>query len=196
MSTTINAPFGLRAAYHPSGKIIAKRYKVVDATQAAYGTALYANNPVVLNTNGTINAAAAGADWLGTFAGAEYVDATGKPTVSNFLPASPTGITQVYIYVIDDPLVVFEAQTTTAVANTAIGDQLTTFDATYTVSSGSSATGLGTAAFSGVLAGAGVQGMARVIDIGGQPDNAWGDTYTIVQVQNARHQYVALKVAI
>lgn len=190
------APFGLRAAYHPSGIIRAKKYKVVDATQAIYGTALYNGAPVVLTTTGAINVAAAGADWLGVFAGCEYNDSTGKPTVSPFLPATPTGITQVYIYVIDDPLVVFEVQCEAAVANTALGDQLTTFGATYTAASGSTATGLSTAGFSGTLAGAGAQGMARIIDVGQQVDNAWGDTYTIVQVQNARHQYVAVKVAV
>ena len=195
MSATL-APFGLRAAYHPSGIIRPKAYKVVDATQAAYGTAMYTGTPVVLNTNGSINAAAAGADWLGVFAGCEYIDATGKPTVSPYLPATPTGITNVTIFVLDDPAIVYEVQCGSSVANTAIGDQLTTFDATYTVSSGNSTTGVSTAAFSGTLAGAGAQGMARIIDKGRQLDNDWGDSYTIVQVQNARHQYVALKVAI
>lgn len=192
------APFGFRPAYHFGGGIIRpNRYDVVDATQAAYGTALYQGAPVVLNTNGTINVAAAGADWLGVFQGVEYVDANGKPTVANFLPATPTGITKVQIYVIDDPMVVFDVQCGATIATAAaIGDQPTTFDATYTAASGSTATGLSTAAFSGTLAGAAAQGMARIVGLNRDVANAWGDTYPVIQVMNARHQYVAVKVAI
>lgn len=196
MSSTL-APFGFRAAFHPSGKIIPKQYAVVDATQAAYGTAIYQGAPVVLTTNGTINVAAAGADWLGVMNGVEYIDALGKPTVSNYLPATPTGITQVKFYILDDPLIVYEVQCGSTIATAAaLGDQPTTFDATYTAASGSASTGLSSCAFSGTLAGAAAQGMARIVDIGRQVDNAWGDTYPIIQVQNARHQYVAVKVAI
>lgn len=191
------APFGFRAVYHPSGAVRPRQYTVVDATQAAYATPIYRGAPVVWNTNGSLNVAAAGADWLGVFDGVEYNDANGKPVTSNFWPGTTTGATLIKLYVIDDPLVVYEVQCgATLTSPIVIGDQLTTFDATYTAASGSSATGLSTAAFSGTLAGAGAQGMARILDFGRQVDNAFSDTYPIVQVQNARPQYVALKVAI
>lgn len=191
------APFGFRPAYHPSGTLRARAYKLVDATQAAYGTALYKGAPVVMATTGVLNVAAAGADWLGVLEGFEYIDSAGKPTKAPFLPASPTGITEVWAYVYDDPDVVYEVQAGgTAVANTAIGDQLTTFHATFTTSSGVPATGQSTCAFTGVLAGAGVQGMAKVLGIGLYADNAWGDTNIVLQVQNARPQLSAVKVAI
>jgi len=196
MSATL-APFGFRPAYHPSGIIRQTQYTVVDATQAAYATPMYKGSPVVWNTNGSLNIAAAGADWLGVFAGVEYVDVYGKPTMSNFWPGTLTGATQIRFYVWDDPLIVHAVQCgATVTSAAAIGDQLTTFDATYTAASGSTATGLSTAAFSGTLAGAGAQGMARIIDFYRAVDNAFSDTYPIVLVQNARPQYVALKVAI
>lgn len=195
MSSTL-APFGFRPAYHQGGGVIRpKRYKCVDATQAAYGTAFYQNAPVKNAGDGSFAVAAAGGDWLGVFQGVEYTDTTGKPVVSNWLAASPTGITNVYFWIIDDPQVVFEVQSETAIANTAIGDEPTTFSATYTTSTGSTATGLSTCALTGTLAGSGSQGMVRVIDIGLGADNAWGDSYTVVQVMNARHQNVAVKVA-
>lgn len=196
MSTTL-APFGFRAAYNPSGTIRPRAYKLVDATQAAYGTALYKGAPVMMVTDGSIAVAAAGSDWLGVLDGFEYTDANGKPVKAGYLPASPTGITNVVAFIIDHPDTVYEVFAGgTAVANTAIGDQLTTFHATYTTSSGSTYTGQSTCAFTGVLAGAGVQGMATVLGIGQYADNAWGDTNIILQVQNARPQFRAVKVAI
>lgn len=195
MSTTL-APFGFRPVRHPSGSINARAYKVVDAAQAAYGTAIYQGAPVVLETTGMINVAAAGADWLGVMQGVEYTDATGKPVKANFLPATPTGITNVVFYIVDDPDTVFEVQSEATIAGTAIGDQFTTFSATYTAASGSASTGLSTAALTGTLAGAGVQGMATILGFSGYPDNAVGDSYPIVQVQIARPQFRAVKVAI
>lgn len=197
MSTTL-APFGLRAAYHPSGTIRPRAYKVVDATQAAYATALFKGAPVVLATDGSIAVAASTAAWLGVFDGCEYTDANGKPTKAPNLPASQTGITNVVMYVIDDPDVVYEVQcSTTAVANTAVGDQLLGYDVgTYTASSGSTRSGQSTFAFTGALSGAGVQGNALVLGIAGQVNNAFGDAYTIVQVRNSRPQLGAVNVAI
>jgi hypothetical protein len=197
MSAT-NNPFGFRAAYHYSGGVIRPTmYTVVDATQAAYATSIYNGAPVVWNTNGSLNVAAAAADWLGVFAGCEYTDSTGKPVNLSYWPGTTTGATNIRLYVLDDPNIIYEVQcTTTLTSAICIGDQLTTFDGTYTAGSGSSTTGQSTAAFSGVLAGAGVQGMARIIGAGRQVDNAFSDSYPIVQVQNARHQYVAVKTAI
>jgi hypothetical protein len=197
MSTTL-AGFGLRPAYHPSGIIRPRAYKVVDATQAGYATALYKGIPVKLVTDGSIAQATEGADWLGVLEGVEYTDASGKPTKAPYLPASPTGITNVVFYVIDDPDTVYDVQCSAAVANTAIGDQLTTFSNTAgsTEADGSTATGTSAMAMSGTLAGAGVQGLMTVVGLTLTQDNAWGDTYTIVQVRNARHQFNAVKVAI
>ena len=197
MSATL-APFGLRPAYHGAGGIIREEvYTVVDATQAAYATAMYKGSPVVWNTNGSLNIAAAGADWLGVLAGVEYLDVNLKPVISPFWPGATTGATQIRFYIWVDPAIVYDVQcSTTLTSAICIGDQLTTFDATYTAGSGSTSTGLSTAAFSGTLAGAGVQGMARIIDFSRFVDNAFSDAYPIVRVQNARPQYVAAKVAI
>ena len=197
MTATL-AGFGLRPAYHPSGVIRPRAYKVVDATQAAYATTLYKGVPVKLVTDGSIAQATEGADWLGVFESAEYTDANGKPTKSPYLLASSTGITNVVIYVVDDPDVVFEVQSSAAVANTAVGDQLTTFSNTsgYTEADGTTAIGQSTMAMSGTLATAGSQGMMTVLGLAGLPDNLWSDTYPVLQVKNARPQLNAVKVAV
>jgi hypothetical protein len=41
------------------------------------------------------------------------------------------------------------------------------------------------------LAGSGSVGDMRIINLSNGVDNAWGDAYTVVQVQVSRSQYVA-----
>jgi len=198
MSATLQA-FGARPAFHGGGgQMRAKRVKLVDATQAAYGTALYSNNFVTLVTDGSLAAydgtgSAYNLGIYGVLAGFEYTDSTLKPVKANFLPASSTGITNVYAWVYTDLDIVYEIGTNAAIAATAIGDQLTTIT---TPAAGSSATGLGASYSSGALAGANAQGVLRIVDIALTPDNDWGDTRTVVQVQICGAQTLAVKVAI
>lgn len=187
MSTT-SAPFGFRPAYNPIGLERATKYAIA----SAYNTQISKGQPVILNTNGTVTAGTAAADLLGIFAGCEYVDSTGKPNVSTFWPASTTvfaGTTPV-AWVYDDPNDVFEVQSDGSIAQTAVGDQAD-------VSNAASATnGLSTATLSATLAGVGVQAQFRIRGFGQAVDNTPGDTFTVVQVQIARHQYISNKVAI
>lgn len=198
MTTAVNT-FGLRPVYHPSGLDRATPYKVVDATQAAYGTALYKGAPVTYITSGSINVAAASTtNWLGVFAGVEYTDANGKFVQANMLPASPTGATNITIWVWDDPAIVYEAgfeATAASLTNAMIMDQAN-FGGTLTTASGNTLTGLSTCGLSTTLAGAGSQGQVRILGIAPYVDNAIGDVGLIVRVQNANAQSVAPKVAI
>ena len=189
MSAT-NAPFGFRPAYNPIGLERAKKYTIA----GGYGTAIYEGQPVILNTNGTVVVGTAAADLLGIFAGVEYIDATGKPNYSNFWPAGQTvlaGTTPV-AYVYDDPSNVYEVQADGSVAQAAIGDQADVSN----VSAASTLIGRSQCTLSATLAGVGVQAQFRIVGFGQQVDNAPGDAFTIVQVQLARSQYVANKVAI
>lgn len=186
--TATASPFGLRPVYHPSGLDRARQYQM----SAAYATPIYKNSPVVLTAN-LINLAAAGADWLGSFAGVTYIDLTGKPVITNFWPGATTGATNIQAWVFDDPQQVYEIQSAGSIATANIGDQ-TNFDAS--IGSGSATTGLSIAACTAALAGSGVQGSMRIHDKGQQVDNDWGDAFTIVQVTNARHQFVSNKVAV
>lgn len=189
MSAT-SAPFGLRPAYHPTGLDRAKKYTIA----AAYGTAIYKGSPVILNTNGTIVVGTAAADLLGVFAGVEYIDALGKPTLSNFWPAGQTiqanSVPTAWVY--DDETITYEIQADGSIPQTAIGDQA---DLT-SPGAGSTSTGLSAATLSATLAGAGVQAQFRIVGFGQQVDNAPGDAFTIVQVKLARSQFVSNKVAV
>ena len=192
MSATL-APFGFRPAYNPIGLERPKLYTILTGYA---GGSLYKGNPVALNTDGTLRISVAGSDIIGIFDGVEYIDATGKPVVSNFWPSGTTA-TNIRAWVLDDPTTVFEVQATGSIAQAAIGDQAnTSATSTYTCVDGSTSTGLGSCGLSSSLAGAGSQGQFRIVGFGGGLDNAVGDTYTVVQVQIAQHEYVSDKTAI
>ncbi len=184
-----SAPFGLRPVYHPTGLDRGIAYTIA----AAYATAIFKGDPVILNTNGTIVIGTAAADLLGVFNGVEYVDATGKPTYSNYWPAGQTvqAGQPLTAYVWVDPNTVYEVQSSGSVPLTAIGDQ-----ADVIMGAGSTQTGLSTTQLNVTLAGVGSQGQWRIVDFSRDPNNAPGDAFTVVQVQLARSQYVANKVAI
>lgn len=184
MSAT-NAPFGFRPAYNPIGLDRAKKYTIA----SGYGTAINKWAPVILNTNGTITAGTAGADIKGVFIGCEYLDSTGRPAYSTFWPAGTTG-TSIVAWVADDLNNVYEVQADGSVPQSAIGDECDVSNVN------SAASGLSQATVSATLAGAGAQGQFRIVGFGQQVDNTPGDAFTILQVQVARAQDSANKVAI
>ena len=188
--TATAAPFGFRPVLHSTGLDRARRRTIA----AAYGTALYKGMMVTLNTNGTIVAAAAAADFLGVFAGVEYTDASGKPTYSNFWPAAQAVManTPIIAYVWEDFDTMFEVQANGSVAAAAVGDQADVVN----VGAGGGITGLSTSALNSTLVGAGAQGQWRIEEISGYPDNAAGDAFTIVRVKMARQQFTSNKVAV
>jgi hypothetical protein len=188
MSAT-SAPFGLRPVYHPSGLDRAREYSML----AAYATPIYKGSPVALVSN-RINIASFQADWLGSFAGCEYVDVNGKPNVSNYWPGALTGATNITAWVYDDPMQVFEIQANGSIAATAQGAQID-FDS-GSIASGSTSTGLSSAMAASAIVSAGVQAQLRILDRNQSPSNAWGDAFTVLQVQNARHQFVSNKVSV
>lgn len=186
MSATA-APFGMRPAYHPTGLDRASAYTI----GTGYATSIYKGSPVILNTDGTLNIGTTNADIIGVFDGVEYKDSTGKQTYSNFWLAS-TAATNIVAWVWDNPYTVFDIQSNGTIAATAVGDQADFVNP----NTGSTSTGLSTATINTTLKGAGNQGQLRIVGLNLDPSNAWGDTYTVVQVQIARHQYVSNKTAI
>lgn len=190
--SAVNAPFGFRPVFHPSGIIRPRSLKAGIAS--GFGTAILQGQPVLLTTAGVLNPVTANnVDFVGVFAGVEYTPTGGqRRVVSNYWPASATYDTGTCIaYFYDDPWLVYEAQADGSVAQTAIGDQtnITNF------SNGSTVTGLSQATVSSTLVGVGVQGQWRVLDQGLGVDNDWGDAFTVLRLQIARHQYVTSKVA-
>ena len=185
MSTT-SAPFGLRPSFHPSG--LDRAVALANGIASGYSTGILKGQPVALNSSGNVIAATAGSAFQGAFAGHEYTDLTGRRQISNQWIANTaytTGSEVTYYY--SDPNIVYDIQADGSLAQTAIGDQ-----ANFTnISAGSTTTGLSQCTISTSLAGSGAVGDMRIINLSPAVDNAWGDAYTVVQVQVSRSQYVA-----
>jgi hypothetical protein len=185
MSST-NAPFGLRPSFHPTG--LDRAVALTDGIASGYSSNLLKGQPVALNTSGVIIAATAGSAYQGAFAGVQWTDTTGRVRVSNYWPASTAYITGSCIaYYYSDPNIVYDIQADGSLAQTSVGDQAN-FSA---ITAGSSTTGLSQCTMSSSLVGSGAVGDLRIINLSQGVDNAWGDAYTVVQVQVSRSQYVA-----
>jgi hypothetical protein len=178
MSST-SAAFGLRPVSHPSGTV----RPVAMTIATGYASTIYQNQPVKIGTDGTIQAAAVGNRFVGSFQGVEWTDADGQRQVSNKWTASTAG-TDIVAYVTVDPAIVYEIQSNAALAVSNIGEQ---YD--FTAASGSTTTGLGSQMLD--VASTAANASLRLIGITPGPDNNWGDTYVIAQVQISEHQFVA-----
>ena len=185
MSAT-SAPFGLRPSFHPSG--LDRAVALANGIASGYNTGILKGQPVALNTSGNIVASAAGDAFQGAFAGHEYTDVTGRRIVSNQWVANTayqTGSQVTYYY--SDPNIVYDIQANGSLAQTSIGDQANF----ASITAGSTTTGLSQCMISTSLVGSGNVGDLRIIGLSNGVDNAWGDAYTVVQVQVSRSQYVA-----
>lgn len=191
MSTTVNAPFGLRPSYSPSGVIRPTAFTIA----SGYASNIFQNQPVRIapstgggETEGTIVASAVGAAFIGTFQGVEFTDSDGRRRVSNKFTASQAG-TDIVAYVTLDPTIVYEIQSNAALTVADIGKQ---YD--LTAIAGNTTTGLSSQALD--VASAAANASVRLLGITPGPDNAFGDTYVIAQVQVSEHQFVANIAAI
>jgi hypothetical protein len=185
MSTT-SQPFGLRPAFSPSGVIRPTAYSIL----SGYSANILQNQPVKIGTNGTIEAAAIGDRFIGTFQGVEFTDSDGRRRVSNKWTAS-LAATEIVAYVTLDPTIVYEIQANGPIAVTDIGKQ-----ANYTtITAGSTVTGLSALMLdTASLTDSGNEAL-RIIGLSPGPDNTFGDNFTIVEVQVAEHQNVADRAA-
>lgn len=191
MSAT-SAPFGLRPISHVSAYGTRGARAIPGGIASGYNTAIYENQPVKIVTAGVINPVAADTDdFIGVFVGVEYTDSEGRRKVSNRWTANTVG-SDIVAYVIDDPNMEYEIQADGSVAATAVLDQVGLTNLT----AGSSVTGMSQCTANATPVGAGNQGQLRVVGIGNAIDNAWGDAYTVLRVQVARHQSVYNKVAV
>ena len=192
MSST-SAPFGLRPAFHPSG--LDRAQALAGGIASAYSSDILKGQPVKYNPSaGNIIIATVGAAWSGAFAGVEWTDTTGRRRVSNYWPANTAyqaGSCVAYFY--SDANIVYEIQSDATIAQTSIGNEYNF----SSIAAGSNTTGLSAATLGvSTAVGNGVQGDMRVVDIAPYPDNAWGDSYVIVRVVNARSQFFGQFTAI
>ena len=220
MSTTFK-PFGLKPVYHPSGldravPFVGTNTFVTGTTFTALyslssGQSFYQYQPVSLTASGQLtiaNQTAASGTVYGVFDGVEYTTAEGRRTVGKSASKlTLDAATQIVFWIFADPGLVYEAQVNGSATTAYIGRQYN-FDTTtnyttadgYTIGTGGA--GFSTTALLATPVATTVQGQVRVVGLGREVAyptgelNAWGDAFTIVQVQIANNTFVAPKVSI
>lgn len=192
MSST-SAPFGFRASYHNSGQMRPKAYVIA----STYAANIFSGDAVKLTDNGVIQLGSSdgtrsgttdGVTLLGIFAGCQYNDATGKPTISPFWPSGATG-TEIVAWVYDDPETLFAVQYNNPSAGTtmqtAVGE-----GADWTVASpgGSTQTGLSTTLLTAIVA---TSGQFQITGFEGNVNDSITDAYIVATVRINEHAYKA-----
>lgn len=194
MSST-SAPFGFRPSFHNSGQIRPKAYTIA----STYAANIFSGDPVKLTDAGVIQLGTSdgsrtgtvdGISLLGIFAGVEYKDSLGKPTVSPFWPSGTTA-TDIVAYVYDDPETLFDVEYAnpgtpgSTTVQTAVGEEC---DWTQTAPGGSTATGL-SATFLTVIQA--TSGQFQITGFHNFPNDSLTDAYVTATVRINEHQYKA-----
>lgn len=197
MASTLNG-YGMIPKYSLGGIIRPRAY--LSGIASGYSTALYKYQPVTLNSSGNIVAAAVNADFIGVFAGWEGMDSTGKWwTINNWSANQTYAATEaMYAYIWDDPNIVYRIQADATLAQSNGGQVDFT---TATIGSGNATTGYSSATANASSLSTSGQKQLRIIELAPNYNtipggNAWGDAFPDIDVQIARHQYVANKVAV
>lgn len=191
--SSISAPFGFRASYHNSGQMRPKAYVIA----STYAANIFSGDPVKLTDNGVIQLGTSdgtrsgttdGVSLLGIFAGVQYLDATGKPTISPFWPSGTTG-TEVTAWVYDDPETLFDVQYNNPSAGTtiqtAVGEEC---DWTVASPGGSTSTGLSNTYLTAIQA---TSGQFQITGLGYEINDSLTDAYAVVTVRINEHHYKA-----
>lgn len=194
MSST-SAPFGFRASFHNSGQMRPKAYTIA----STYAANIFEGDPVKLvdagtvqlgTSDGTRSGTVAGILLLGIFAGCQYTDALGKPTVSSYWPSGVTA-TDITAWVYDDPETLFNVQYSnpgtpgTTTMQTAVGEQM---DWVVASPGGSTSTGLSNTQI-GVIET--TSGQFQLTGFAGEINDSLTDAYIVAIVRINEHIYKA-----
>jgi hypothetical protein len=192
MSST-SAPFGFRPSFHNSGQMRPKAYTIT----STYGANIFSGDPVKLTDNGVIelgtsdgtrSGTAGGVLLLGIFAGCQYLDASGKPTISPFWPSGTTG-TEIVAWVYDDPETLFDVQYNNpspgTTVQTAVGEEC---DWTIASPGGSTQTGLSNTYLTVIQS---TSGQFQITGFAYNINDSLTDAYVQVTVRINEHQYKA-----
>ena len=194
MSST-SAPFGFRPSFHNSGQIRPKAYTIA----STYAANIFSGDPVKLVDAGTVQLGTSdgtrtgttdGISLLGTFAGCQFNDSLGKPTVSPYWPSGTTA-TEIIAYVYDDPETLFNVQYSnpgtpgTTSMQTAVGEEM---DWVVASPGGSTSTGLSNTQIGVIQA---TSGQFQLTGFGNEVNDSITDAYIVAIVRINEHQYKA-----
>jgi hypothetical protein len=194
MSST-SAPFGFRPSFHNSGQIRPKAYTIA----STYAANIFSGDPVKLvdagtvqlgTSDGTRSGTTDGISLLGTFAGCQFNDSSGKPTISPYWPSGTTA-TEIIAYVYDDPETLFNVQYSnpgtpgTTSMQTAVGEEM---DWVVASPGGSTSTGLSNTQIGVIQA---TSGQFQLTGFGNEVNDSITDAYIVAIVRINEHQYKA-----
>lgn len=192
MSST-SAPFGFRPSYHNSGQMRPKAYTIA----STYAANIFSGDPVKLTDNGVIQLGSSdgtragttdGITLLGVFAGCQYYDASGKPTISPFWPSGATG-TEIVAWVYDDPETLYDVQydnpSPGTTVQTAVGEEC---DWTVASPGGSTQTGLSTTKLTAIQS---TSGQFQITGFAYNINDSLTDAYVTVTVRLNEAAYKA-----
>jgi hypothetical protein len=164
---------------------------------STYAANIFSGDPVKLTDNGVIQLGTSdgtrsgtvdGILLLGIFAGCQYLDASGKPTISPFWPSGATG-TEIVAWVYDDPETLFDVQYTNpssgTTVQTAVGEE---FDWTVASPGGSTQTGLSNCQIGVIQA---TSGQFQMTGFANNINDSLTDAYVTVTVRINEHHYKA-----
>lgn len=194
MSST-SAPFGFRASFHNSGQMRPKAYTIA----STYAANIFSGDPVKLTdagviqlgtSDGTRSGTTDGVALLGIFAGCQYRDVTGKPTISPFWPSGVTA-TEIVAWVYDDPETLFDVQYdnpgTPGVTSvqSAVGEEC---DWTVASPGGSTQTGLSNTKLTAIQS---TSGQFQITGFGYNINDTLTDAFVVATVRINEHHYKA-----
>jgi len=164
---------------------------------STYAANIFSGDPVKLTDNGVIQLGTSdgtrtgttdGITLLGIFAGCQYLDAGGKPTISPFWPSGATG-TEIVAWVYDDPETLYDVQYTNPSAGTtvqtAVGEQC---DWTVASPGGSTQTVLSTTQLTAIQA---TSGQFQITGFAYNINDSLTDAYVQVTVRLNEAAYKA-----
>jgi hypothetical protein len=164
---------------------------------STYAANIFSGDPVKLTDNGVVQLGTSdgtrsgtvdGISLLGIFAGCQYNDASGKPTISPFWPSGATG-TEIVAWVYDDPETLFDVQYTNpssgTTVQTAVGEEC---DWTVASPGGSTQTGLSTTLLTAIQA---TSGQFQITGFAYNINDSLTDAYVQVTVRINEHHYKA-----
>jgi hypothetical protein len=166
---------------------------------SAYAANIFQGDPVKLIDDGVVELGTSdgtragttdGIKLLGIFAGCQYNDALGKPTVSPYWPTG-TSATDIVAWVYDDPETLFDVQYAnpgtpgTTTMQTAVGEEC---DWTVASPGGSTRTGLSNTSLTVIQS---TSGQFQITGFAGNINDSLTDAYIVATVRINEHQYKA-----
>lgn len=194
--SSVAAPFGMRPVFKSGGTPASLNMRGTIAS--GYATSIGEGDPVKLLAGNLIRAGGTnGTDTtggiVGAFMGVEYLDSTGKPVESNQWIAS-TVATNIVAYYVADPYATYEVQANGSLAAVSLGQEIDFVAGS--LGPASALTGLSGGSVDTATLSSGAQRLLRIVGLSPAADNIFGDAFTNVLVQVAKHQFVTPVIGI